>query len=152
MKDYQAWNRAVRAYLAFKAYDDVVYKVVGDGPWHSDPISKNYTKAVDVHYDNLIYILSEGREKSYWDWHERFTSPGYKETFPSCPKPVAWDYEGNISHKFYPERLLYALFEQPSRRGYMQALDVYNICKQLEADNETKTASTKVPRRKQKTA
>lgn len=43
------------------------------------------------------------------------------------------------------ERLMYALFKQPSRRGFFLAQEAYNKCKQAEeAFNEAKTSSPKV--------
>jgi len=127
---YRQWNATVRAYLAFSRYDDHVYETVGDDTWHEDKMNGLHCGVTDAFYDALIGLVSGGREKSFWAFYDRFETPGGKKE----GKPVAWD------NGFPPEKMMYGLFKQPSRRAFLTATDIYKKMIKLEEEHEEKAA------------
>lgn len=138
-KNYWQWDRAVRVLLAFQKFDDRVYKEVGEEVWHANPMNRLNCEVTDSMYNSLIHILSDGKERDFWKWYERFDTPGGSKG----NKPIVWERDGG-NYAFLPERLMYALFKQHSRRGFLLAQEAYNKCKQIEEAYEAKTTSPKV--------
>jgi hypothetical protein len=153
MRNYRLWREAVKAFKAFKEYDDIIYKTVGDYAWHSNPINDLFSKAWENHMNTILAIVTEGKETDYWKLHEKFNSPASGDRL----KPVAWyKTQYNITQDKYKERKgmsgfipeqLEEVFLLPERRGYVIALSMYNdlikIEKQWRKKNETKTISAK---------
>jgi hypothetical protein len=131
--EYWKWNMAVRAYNAFREYDNKVYDLVGDRVWHSEEINGLVCKTTDYHFDTLITILSGGRDRDFWKFYDRFETPGGKKE----GKPVAWN------NGFPPEKMMYKLFENPSRSAFILGQKMYEDLITLEREHEAKTRRSK---------
>src|SRR5690606_26013654 len=138
------WNLASLSLKSFQKYDDCVYKVAKDF-WGNDPMNGLCYEVTNRFYNMLIYAISEGKEKDFFAWSDRFDSPGGS----TGKKPVVWERDGK-SYAFLPERLQYCLFNKPSRRGYLLAKGIYKKCKKLEDEYETKIHRSKSKKFKNK--
>jgi len=133
---FKMWNMAAFALKDLKKYDDCVYKVAKEF-WENDPLNSLSGKSQDRLYDMMIYAISDGRERSFWEWSDRFDSPGASKG----DKPISWDLNRS-SHRFGPEALLYGLFNEPSRRGFILAKEIYEKMRKDEEEfHEAKTGS-----------